>query len=188
MGEERKLERKLLEIDIPRGVTVSPTKAAKLLGVAVSELKKRSSQWGIRTYWDTRGRRYVLKELEAAKNGLLDPLQPLDLPLDFASVADYRIPEGFGFLIYLQNSRRGRYFGPDLRNVKEWIQGKYGNGRYFLRLMAPDGRLTRYSFVLQISNPDKLEEKYGESEQNSFQAASLGSANKAKDLEKNSSQ
>lgn len=130
MREEAKKDLKPLEIDVPRGVTVPPGRAAEILGVSVSSLKKRASEWGLHTFWEANGDRYSLIELEAAKLGVLEAVEPVMIILDFDSIAEYFIPDGYGFIVYggggIRPITMDRYFAPDLCDVKQWIQERLG--------------------------------------------------------------
>ena len=105
MREEAKKDLKPLEIDVPRGVTVHPGRAAEILGVSVSSLKKRASEWGLHTFWEANGGRYSLIELEAAKLGVLEAVGPVMIILDFDSIAEYFIPDGYGGFLHIPPKR-----------------------------------------------------------------------------------
>ena len=153
MPEEVDKELRQLEIDIPSGVTLPPCKAAEILGLSISTLKRRSSEFGIRTFWDSNGRRFSLSDIEAAIQGHSEPVEPGVLTLDFDSIGDFSIPDEFGFVVYGEGFRQrnmGRYFGPDLVGVRQWIRDRYGGGRYLLKLVDLQGRMTKYNFILEI--------------------------------------
>lgn len=163
MSENERKKLKPLDITHPRGVTVGPRKAAELLNVSLSEFNRRAPEWGLTTYWDTGGRRYTLTDLEAAKMGLLEPVEPPTVDLDFELMKQYDIPEGSGFRVHGKGVRRARYLGhysgPDPYAVKEWLKERYGGGKYALRLIDSEGRLTKYKFVLTIGGPSRIDDE-----------------------------
>ncbi len=115
-------------------------------------------------YWDGSGRRYLLRELEDAKQGLLNPVAPSLVVLDFGSIENYDIPEGFGFRVHKQDGRHSRYLGRysgDPYAVKEWLQEKHGGGKYTLRLIDSVGNLTRYKFSLVMDGPPRVDDEAG---------------------------
>ncbi len=91
MKMRRKYESELkpLEIEEPEGMTVSVGEAARILGTSRSTLKRRSHEWGLRTFWDRRGRRYSVGELKKAREGVLKPRKPANLTLDIDSIRNY---------------------------------------------------------------------------------------------------
>jgi len=145
-------ELRILESKVPKGVTVPPVRAAKLLGVSTYTLKRKASEWGLHTFWDVKGRQFSLNEIEMARKGLLEPAESGTETLDFSSLRDYSIPDGYGFIVYAVEPWRylDRYLEDDLQQAERWVWEKYGGGKYLLKLVDPEMRMTGYNFSLRI--------------------------------------
>jgi len=150
----------LLNANIPEGITVPVRKAARMLDVSVSTLKRRAAEWGLRTFWDKRGRRFLIGELEATKRGLLKPIKSDVVNNDFDSLMDYTMPHGYRFRVYKTTGRNrgyiGCYCGSNIWEVEKIIQDEYGEGTYYLKLLDADYRMTGFTFTLELEDtPDK---------------------------------
>lgn len=158
MSQSDTWELRILESKIPKGVTVPPARAAKLLGVSAYTLKKRASEWGLHTFWDVKGRQFSLNEIEMARKGLLEPAEPDTETLDFRDIRHYSIPDGYGFIVYGKDPWRylERYLEDDLEQAERWVREKYGTGEYLLKLVDPEMRMTGYNFSLRIEEDNRL--------------------------------
>ena len=154
----------VLKKDVPHGMNVAVGAAAKTLGVSRSTLKRRASQWGLTTFWDRRGRRFALHEIEAAKKGMLEPKKPATLTLDIEQLSLFSIPDGHRFRVYkterLDKGYIGYYGGQNYGDVLNRLRSDHGGGVFHLKLLEPDGCMTGLNFTVSIDEPpgDELQE------------------------------
>ena len=156
MRKQGDSELKPLEIDAPEGITVSVGEASRILGTSRSTLKRRASEWGLRTFWDGRGRRYSLKELEEVKGGVLKPRAPATTTLDLESIRGYSIPGGYRFRVYRTGADRGYlgYFASEkYDDVISWLSYTFGAGTYYLKLLDERNMMTGYNFIADVYGP-----------------------------------
>ena len=149
-------ERKKLEIDTPEGMTVPVGQAARILGVSGSTLKRRASEWGLRTFWDRRGRRYSIVELEKLKHSPSSPRKPATVSLDFDSIMEYDIPGGYRFRVYGTGANKGYlgcFVGKQADDVIYRVRAEFGGGTYYLKLIDEDRRMTGYNFTAHMEGP-----------------------------------
>ena len=162
MRREQKQEPKSLEMDAPKGMTVSVGEAARILGVSRSTLKRKSGVWGLTTFWDGRGRIYSVNELGLVEKGILEPKKAATVSLDFEEIWNYSpLPGGYRFRIYGGAGNRG-YLGcfgsRDPGSVLQWLKETYGEGIYYLKLLGEGGRMTGYNFRVCIDDVDEDKE------------------------------
>lgn len=154
-GDE--LERETLKSQTPRGITASVGEASRILGTSRSTLKRRASEWGIHTFWDGRGRRYSLNELEKAKKGLLDPIAPATTTLDLESIRRYALPGGYRFRVYQTGKKEKGYLGyfasERYDDLEIWISCTFGAGRYYVKLLDENNKMTGLNFFVEVDDP-----------------------------------
>lgn len=148
-----------LESPTPKGITVSVKRAAEILGVSRSTLKRKASELGLTVFWDGRGRRFSMRELREAQEGLLEPKKQVATQ-DLGALHGYDIPGGYRFRVYRTDQYKG-YAGffafEDLRQVFTTLQNDLGYGTYYLKLLDENNRMTGHNFTLSVSAPDDAE-------------------------------
>ena len=151
------------QLDVPNGMTITISKAAELLGVSISTLKRRASEWGIRTFWDKRGRRYLPSDIEASKKGLLEPVVPATLTMDISSIDSFPCPHGYRFRVYRSEGETTGYLGfycsDNIMEVMDLIRRDHGNGKYHLKLLDAENRMTGYNFTMALEFAMSREEQ-----------------------------
>ena len=160
MQKDTKSDLKAMDTTPPEGMTVSIGAAARILGTSSSTLKRRGAEWGLRTFWDGRGRRYSVHELQSVKEGILKPQEPCDITQDLTAVRMYDLPGGYRFRVYRTGTFKG-YVGFFAFEKYEYIEldlsYALGEGTYYLKLLDENNRMTRYTFVVHLDDPDDPE-------------------------------
>jgi hypothetical protein len=141
------------------GMTVSVGKAARILDVSRDTLKLRAAEWGLTTFWDRRGRRYLISELEATRKGMLEPKPKDTVTLDFYSLEErFPLLDVYRFRIYRTGQNRG-YIGLFVSrryaDVVKWLRENHGDGTYILKLLDEGEKMTRFNFALCITDVDE---------------------------------
>ncbi len=148
-----------IETLTPQGITVSVKKAAEILGVSSSTLKRKASVWGLTIFWDGRGRRFSRRELREAQEGLLEPRKETATQ-DLDALYGYEMPGGYRFRVYRTDEDKG-YVGffafEDLEHVFTTLQNDLGYGTYYLKLLDEDNRMTGHNFALTVAAPNDVE-------------------------------
>lgn len=148
-----------IETLTPQGITVSVKKAAEILGVSPSTLKRKASEWGLTIFWDGRGRRFSMRELREAQEGLLEPTKQVATQ-DLDALHGYDMPGGYRFRVYRTDEDKG-YVGffafEDLQYVYTTLQNDLGYGTYYLKLLDEDNRMTGHNFALSVPAPNDAE-------------------------------
>jgi len=148
-----------LEIPQPQGITVSVKKAAEILGISSSTLKRKAPQWGLTIFWDGRGRRFSPRELREAQDGLLEPRKQTATQ-DLDALRGYEMPGGYRFRVYRTDRDKGYvgfYAFENLRYVHTTLKNELGGGTYYLKLLDANNRMTGHTFALNVSAPDDAE-------------------------------
>ncbi len=142
-----------IAINYPDGRTFSAKKAADLLEVSVYTLKSRSHEWGLHTFWDGRGRRYLIKEIEEAKHGNLKPIEQDVVTEDLDFLFEHPSLDGYRFKVYRTDklSYLGCYGSDSANDVIELIREDHGGGTYHLKLLDNNYRMTGYNFTINIA-------------------------------------
>lgn len=148
------------EVADPGGQTLPLGGAAKMLGVSGSTLKRRASEWGLRTFWDKRGRRYALCDIRACKAGTLEKQKPEKETAPLRKAAQYFSVGGYSFRIF-RSDRGGTgkgYLGlvrtSDIDRIAPWLLSQFGEGYYFLKLLDEEDRMTDSDFWVE-AGPSK---------------------------------
>ncbi len=150
-----------LETHPSEGMTVSVGKAARILGTSSSTLKRKASEWGLTTFWDRRGRRYSVRELEEAKRDLLKPTEPANLTQPLEAIEKYNIPGGYRFRVYGGSNNKGYlgFYGVEqYYHIIDLLEREFGAGTYYLKLLDEDNRMTGYTFAVYICDPSDEDE------------------------------
>jgi len=148
-----------IETPTPQGITISVKKAAAVLGVSPSTLKRKAPQWGLTIFWDGRGRRFSMKELREAQEGLLEPRRQTATQ-DLDALHGYEMPGGYRFRVYRTGEDKGYvgfYAFENLRYVHTTLKNELGGGTYYLKLLDEDNCMTGHNFSLNVSAPDDAE-------------------------------
>jgi len=139
------------------GMTVSIGNAAKILSVSASTIKRHEAEWGLHTFWDRRGRRYLIQDLEALRMGA--PL-PTPTAQDTEGMDDYLL--GCRFRIYGTGLNKG-YLGffacQEYDELKDWLSQNFGAGTYYLKLLDEGNRMTGRNYTIEIEDPHDEENR-----------------------------
>jgi len=141
----------------PSGRTVSIGEAARLLNTSRSTLKRKGTEWGLSIFWDGRGRRYSVRELEELRRGEpLESRKPDTISQHVGAAYKHLAPTGYRFRVYGTGSNKGYlgfFSGQSYFDVTSRIQKDFGHGRYYLKLVDEDGNMTGDTFWADMADP-----------------------------------
>lgn len=162
-SEVKQVERAADQVDSsdPGGITISVGRAARVLNTSSSTLKRRAAEWGIPVFWDRRGRRYRIADLNMARDGLLVGPAPVPTTMDLESLTRYARDGGYRFRAYRTGVDQG-YLGylaaKDHDHAVSLLRSRYGFGTYYLKLLDKNDRMTSRNFSVVILDPDAKSE------------------------------
>jgi len=158
MRKQQKKSLKSIKMDPPGGMTISVGEAARLLNTSRSTLKRHAAEWGLRTFWDGRGRRYSSQELKAVRDGTPPPQEPPAMTRELDAITQYDLPGGYRFRVYRTDSEKsyvGFFAFEEYYHIERELSYELGAGTYYLKLLDENNRMTPYTFVVYLLDPDE---------------------------------
>lgn len=137
----------------PGGKTVSVKEAARILNTSASTLKRKAADWGIPVFWDGRGRKFAVADLNRAKRGLLVGRPSQSSTEDIDALTTHPMADHYRLRAYRVGDRKG-YIGlceaQEPCEVVNWVSLNFGPGKYRLKLLTDAGKMTPHNFVVNI--------------------------------------
>ena len=158
MRKQQENSLKSIKMDPPGGMTISVGEAAQLLNTSRSTLKRHAAEWGLRTFWDGRGRRYSFQELKEVRDGTPEPQEPPAMTRELDAITQYDLPGGYRFRVYRTDSEKsyvGFFAFEEYDHIESELSYALGAGTYYLKLLDENNRMTPYTFVVHLLDPDE---------------------------------